>query len=297
MRGSGTFRATLALATSILASSGGGGVAHAQEPGELEYVDRRDPYDIDPLTDTSIISLSLAFGAFSEIVLSSGEIIPQQPQDPSHLPFFDRATIYRADPWAGPISTYAVMATMAWGVIDPIATGFRDGADPAVDLGVLYVETVSLAWAAANTAKLIVRRPRPRAYQEQRRLVELYGKDKAPNISETDFGMSFFSGHTAMAAALSSTATYHAFVRDPDAPRPWLTLGAGTALTTLVAIERVRSGAHFPSDVVAAAFAGVGIGLLVPHLHRETRAVTTGGTGVAATPLESGPRFQFGGQF
>ena len=38
--------------------------------------------------------------------------------------------------------------------------------------------------------------------------------------------------------------------------RPWLTLGLGTALTTFVSVERVRAGAHFPTDVIAGAIAG-----------------------------------------
>ena len=59
-----------------------------------------------------------------------------------------------------------------------------------------------------------------------------------------------------------------AFTRSPDSARPWITLLAGTALTTFVVIERVRAGEHFPTDVIAGAVAGAGIGLVVPHLHR-----------------------------
>jgi membrane-associated phospholipid phosphatase len=276
----------------------GSTVARAQDrEGEIRYVGRSDPYEINPVTDVSIISLSLAFGAFSQIVMDTGEIVPQQPQDPGHLNHFDRMTVNQADPWAGPTSDILVLSAMGWALADPIATGVRDGAEPGVELGVLYAETLSLAWAAANTAKLIVRRPRPRAYQEQKRLYDLYGKENAPNISETEYSVSFFSGHVAFAAALASTATYHAFVRDPDHARPWITLGAGSILTTVVAVQRVRSGAHFPSDVVAGAFAGVGIGLLVPHLHRETKAVTATQP-TAEQPLRaSGPGFNFAGTF
>jgi len=286
---------SIAIATSSLAF---GPRAHAQDgDGEIEYVGRSNPYKVDPVTDISIISLALAFGAFSQIVLDSGEIVPQQPQDPSRLNSFDQFTVRQADPWAGPISDWAVFAMLGWAVADPIAAGVRDGAGPGVDLGVMYAETLALAWAAANTAKLIVRRPRPRAYQEQKRLIDLYGKENAPNISETDYGVSFFSGHTAMAAAVSSTASYHAFVRDPDHARPWITLGVGSTLTTLVAIQRVRSGAHFPSDVVAGALAGVGIGLLVPHLHRETKADTASAI-TAPQPLRGrGPQLSWSGAF
>jgi undecaprenyl-diphosphatase len=33
-------------------------------------------------------------------------------------------------------------------------------------------------------------------------------------------------------------------------------------------VERVRSGKHFPTDVIAGTIAGAGIGAVVPHLHR-----------------------------
>ena len=51
-----------------------------------------------------------------------------------------------------------------------------------------------------------------------------------------------------------------------------------------VSVERVRAGAHFPTDVLGGAMAGAGDGLLVPHLHREDtvkqRAVWVGYTPV-----------------
>ena len=42
-----------------------------------------------------------------------------------------------------------------------------------------------------------------------------------------------------------------------------------TAITTFTAIERVRAGDHFPTDVIAGAIAGAGVGIIVPHLHRS----------------------------
>jgi undecaprenyl-diphosphatase len=48
-------------------------------------------------------------------------------------------------------------------------------------------------------------------------------------------------------------------------------LGAAVALTAFVSYERVRSGMHFPSDVVAGSLAGASVGILVPHLHRHAQ--------------------------
>jgi hypothetical protein len=42
---------------------------------------------------------------------------------------------------------------------------------------------------------------------------------------------------------------------------------AGTLLTAFVSYERVRAGAHFPTDVIAGSMAGGSIGVIVPHMH------------------------------
>ena len=60
-------------------------------------------------------------------------------------------------------------------------------------------------------------------------------------------------------------------MRSPHTARPWITLVAGTLLTAFVSYERVRSGAHFPTDVMAGSLAGASIGVLVPHIHRVRR--------------------------
>ena len=78
------------------------------------------------------------------------------------------------------------------------------------------------------------------------------------------------SSHTSFVSASVATATYLSFVRHPHSFRPWLTLVLGTALTAFVSYERVRAQAHFPSDVVAGAVVGAGVGVLVPHLHHTT---------------------------
>ncbi len=81
-----------------------------------------------------------------------------------------------------------------------------------------------------------------------------------PSITDTDQSLSFFSGHAAICAATTATATYLAFTRSPGTWRPWVTLIAGTLLTAGVSYERVRAGAHFPTDVIAGTLAGAGVG-------------------------------------
>ena len=71
----------------------------------------------------------------------------------------------------------------------------------------------------------------------------------------------------ACTAGIGATATYLAFARGGDV-EPWVTLGATVAMTSAVGLNRVLARAHFPTDVIAGALAGAGLGILVPHLHR-----------------------------
>jgi undecaprenyl-diphosphatase len=115
----------------------------------------------------------------------------------------------------------------------------------------------------AGEDQVAVRRPRPIDY------INCANAAATGGCGSTDLQLSFFSGHASTVAAVSATATYLAFVRSPDSLLPWLTLVGGTALTSFVSYERVRSGAHFPTDVIAGAMAGAAIGVLVPHIHRH----------------------------
>ena len=248
-------------------------------------------FKVDPIADGALIVMGLGFAGTNELILSTGEIRPQQPGDSSRLLGIDHGAITQTiDPNAGTISNIGLYMAVAFAVFDPIFSGVRDGADAALVDAVLYAETLSLTLTLTDVAKLAVRRPRPNAYIEQAKLDAQYGADKAPAITDTDSSLSFFSGHAAICAATSATATYLAFSRSPHSWRPWVTLAAGVLLTSGVSFERVRAGAHFPTDVIAGAVAGAGIGVLVPHLHRHDTApkvwigfAPTTGTGGMAT--------------
>ena len=261
--------APISLAVLLLTAAGVRADDAPPSAPAISVAEPRAKFVADPVTDGAIISVSLGFGALSELVVTTGEIIPQQPQASSRLLAIDRLALRKHESTAGPTSSIGALLALAYAVIDPVASGYRDGASAGLVDAVIYAEALSLTWAATNIAKLTVRRPRPRAYQEQERLYRIYGMDDAPSISETDTALSFFSGHTALTAAVTSTATYLAFTRSPGTARPWITLLGGTALTIFVGVQRVRAGAHFPTDVIAGTMAGAGIGLLVAHLHQD----------------------------
>jgi membrane-associated phospholipid phosphatase len=228
-------------------------------------------FKVDPVVDGTMTAFGLGTTALEELILSTGEIIPQRPGNPNNLLSIDRLAVTQTiDPNAGTVSNAGLGIAIGFAVLDPILSGVRDGWDAALVDGVLYAESISLTLALTDITKLAVRRPRPVAYAEQAALDNQYGgPTKSPSISSTDATLSFFSGHASMVAATTATATYLAFARSPRSWRPWVTFAAGTLLTAGVSYERVRAGAHFPTDVIAGSLAGACVGILVPHLHRH----------------------------
>gem|GEM_PF-825962 len=240
------------------------------DPQRVEEAPKgRSTFDIDPIADSAMIAVSLGFYGTLEAINSTGEIRPQQIAanfDTNHLIGIDRGAVTQTpDPSARSRSTIGLGIVAAYAVIDPILSGVRER---NVQTGLadffMYAESVSFTLAMTSIVKMAVRRPRPIAYIE----ANAHKDDPDYSNSSTDSSLSFFSGHAALTATISSTATYLAFVRAPHSARPWITLAAGVGLTTFVSFERVRAGQHFPTDVIAGAIAGAGIGLVVPHLHR-----------------------------
>lgn len=242
------------------------GTASHHEPRPGPTTDA--PFTADPVTDTAVLGISLGFGALSQLVISTGELSPQAPGSTDSLLSLDRGAVTQSvDPHASTISGIGVGVAGAYALGDTVFTGFSDGREAALVDGILYAESAGITFATANLVKIAVRRPRPRTYRERDQLAA-EGKPY-PAHPGTDSSLSFFSGHTAETAALSATATYLAFARSKTSTRGWITLIAGTALTGFVGYERVRAAAHFPTDVIAGAVVGGGIGTLVPALHRS----------------------------
>lgn len=228
----------------------------------------RVTFDIDPVADIGIIAVSLGFAGVLELINGTGEIRPQpiSPNfDRNQLLGIDRGALSQTpDPNAGTYSTVGMGAAVAFAFVDPVLSGFRESSvQTGLADGILYAESMALTFAATDVVKMAVRRPRPFAYRD----AEAHKGDPS-FIASTDSGVSFFSGHAAITAAVGATATYLAFARSPHSARPWITLVLAAGLSTFVSIERVRAGAHFPTDVIAADIAGAGIGVVVPHLHR-----------------------------
>ncbi|MGW6317593.1 phosphatase PAP2 family protein [Streptomyces sp. NPDC055099] len=135
----------------------------------------------------------------------------------------------------------AVAAAMVWW------GGWRGRKAAAAGLGALAVAQL----ASNGLGKQLADRPRPP--------VDWIPHDEVEDRPDSS---SFPSGHTAAAVAFTAAV----------APT-WPAAGALCAVpTAMVALERVPSGAHFPSDVAA----GAAIGLAAARLTRHAPALLPG---------------------
>jgi membrane-associated phospholipid phosphatase len=242
---------------------------------------------IDPVMDGVVVVGGAGFSTLLGLVLSSGEISANPPGPTSNLLSWDRGTVTQTiDPNAGTYSDVGLYAAIGFAALDPILSGLRDGWDAALVDAVMYAETVSLTEVLTDITKIAVRRPRPIDYVNCPWTNGKPSSNPGCTYGSTDLNLSFFSGHASTVASIGATATYLAFVRDPQTVRPWITLGASLALTSFVSYERVRSGEHFPTDVVVGSLAGATIGVLVPHLHRHKEEAPP--VWVGAAPVQGG---------
>jgi undecaprenyl-diphosphatase len=215
-------------------------------------------FTIDPVADGTITVASMGLSYALGAVLGTGEIRPiGTPADPSVLLPIDRGALTKTfDSTASTYSDIGLWVATGFAVLDPFLSWARDGFDAFLVDAVMYAESGAITSAMTSVFKIAIRRPRPIDYEN-------------PSATDTNVILSFPSGHASGVASVGATATYLAFVRSPRTARPWITLAASVLLAGFVDYERVRTGAHFPTDVAAGTLLGGTVGVLVPHLHRH----------------------------
>ncbi|MCA9668397.1 MAG: phosphatase PAP2 family protein [Myxococcales bacterium] len=238
-------------------------------------------YKVDAVTDSAVTASAALIALFSQLAISSGELTAQTPGPTENLSFIDRWVAERDDFEEGSRLSSNILLGVAAGfvAVDSVISGWLGGVRAGLTDALFYTQSILINIALVNIVKLTVRRPRPEAYWQVR------NSGTAGN-EKTDLALSFYSGHAAFTAGVTATASYLAFRRYGVGWRSFLTLGVGIALTAAVSIERVRSLAHFPSDVITGAIVGAAVGLLVPHFHfqgyevQPTAAPVSGGGAV-----------------
>lgn len=175
--------------------------------------------------------------------------------DPSSLNFIDRPVAGR---WSTGWSRYSDYMLWSLGAA-PIVVLWADAgfANMLNDVVVIYQSTL-IAASLSGLSSMTAGRGRPYVYGTTAPVETRSGPEGS---------LAFFSGHTAMAFALSTSTFWTLQRTHPRGALPWVALGLGSAAASSVGLARVMGGRHFPTDVLAGAIVGVGIGTLIPMLH------------------------------
>ena len=252
-----------------------------EAPLDLEPTFNRSPFTVVPEVEVPVLLSLTAVATLPR--LFAHEAIESRcglDCDPEHLLPFDRVAVGLNVPGANAASDVIMVGAMSLpylaNFIDVAANkGGVDGwAGYAADTLVL-TETLAAATAATNLFGFLVRRPRPYTYDPGR----------SDSLRLHPIGqLSFFSGHAALVMAMGTASARLLQARHPGhplVPIAWiLTASAGTATCFL----RPMAGQHFPSDVLAGAIAGLGIGVLVPALHERNHRARLRRTRSGARP-------------
>ena len=176
------------------------------------------------------------------------------PADISQVNAFDRAIMF---PYSHPIdlaSTVLEYSTAGLPLVFALAFDSKD----ILPLGVVYLESISLALAAKNLLNYFIPRYRPYVYE-----------GGAPGVDPVENDLSFPSGHsTIVFAAATAGVTLYA-IYAPDSPYFVPFVVGSYALAATTATLRVFAGMHFTTDVLTGAVIGSAFGFLVPYLHQR----------------------------
>lgn len=190
------------------------------------------------------------------LALAATRVVPPAaacaPCDPASLPGIDRWVVGANSSVARTGSDLLLAGVVAGGAIASV-TGMDH--ERARGNAAVFVNAAVWSTAASQWLKVALHRARP----------VLYTADAPAAASDPDNRESFPSGHATLAF---STATAYAVMAArqhlPHATRNTVLLYVGASG---VAALRVVGGRHFPTDVLAGAALGAGVGWLTARLH------------------------------
>jgi membrane-associated phospholipid phosphatase len=194
--------------------------------------------------------------------------------DPYNLTGVDRAAINNWSPGSATASDVLLYSSFVLPGVMMLNKRMRK--DYLV-IGFIYAEVGMLTYGLTDLTKGLAKRVRPYAYNGD---VDLEFR------TTKGARQSFFSGHTAMTAALAFT-TAKIFSDYSDNPVHEALVWTGAAVLPIATASlRYAAGRHFPTDVIAGYFIGATIGYMVPWLHRRKPLVK----GMTLAPYSNGGR-------
>lgn len=214
---------------------------------------------LDTGRELSIAGIGVAFVGFGAWQAHQNEGRVPPTLDIARVPMIDRVATRQ---WSLPahrasniLFGTAVVASLATSIVN------QNGEQPFLPVAII-AESSLLCSGLTNTVKELVRRPRPYMYNSD--------VPTGAHDSGEDY-VSFWSGHTANTAAITFSCA--SMVQRSDAsPGAKTATWIGAALApAAMGYLRVRSGRHFPTDVLTGYAVGALVGLAVPYFHRSEK--------------------------
>jgi membrane-associated phospholipid phosphatase len=234
------------------------------------------PFSLDPLDDGLMLGGGLALYGGS-LYLQSLKPAPSAADiNPASIPFFDRA--YPSNP-SNTVVSVGDDLSIAMAALPLILLPGRTGGE-IFTLGVMYAESLELAYDVDSLLKSVIVRYRPYAYS----------MSTPADFSNPYISASFPSSNTSLAFAAAVFMGYAFDELNPDSSMKVFVWASGLGLATAVSTLLVAGANHFVSDVVAGAAIGAASAYLVPFLHERIRAIKTrAGSAVSSIRIEPSP--------
>ena len=234
----------------------------------------QDAYDINWNKEWKYIGTGVGTGLLGLYLLNQASPISREEYlslDPSQINRFDRIAVSLESGISAKLSDYfangsAVLPLLVY------STKFRD--KEWIESAIMYADVVMINAGLVTISKYAIGRHRPYLYDS--------GKKR------TSFGVSdsaaFYSGHTSFASSNSFFAAAIFQRAYPNSPAIPYVYGVAASVPLVTGYLRVRSGVHFPSDVIVGYAAGAAVAFAVIQVHKKDDIeLTAGSNGIGLT--------------
>jgi len=226
-----------------------------------------NPYNHDLKSEVPFIIAGATSLTFGLVLRLTDNTVPYTVDelgdlDRNDVNAFDRPATYNWNPNAAKASDFIRTSVI---ILPIIFLGNHHTRSDFGSLLIMGLEVTAITYGLTTGIKHAVNRTRPLVYNEEVKPVE--------ERTASNTRLSFFSGHTSFTAAFSFFIAkvmhdYHPDMKTEYKIGLW-TFAAAIPLAT--GYLRVKSGKHFPTDVMTGYAIGAFVGWLIPELHKKKK--------------------------